>query len=108
MKIAALFFCFLFSFSTVSHAGTGFVSNPSERIQGKALCGALAREKLVWFANSLENAAAKLDSFRLIGLDTRAFSLSHYAWFEMDIEINGEPRTLRTLVQFYRIGRRCL
>jgi len=91
--------------SSVSFAGTGPVETSSQKINGVEICRAYALHKL---ANFDSKAIANMDSFRLISLDARVLNPSHYAWYEMEISVDGVTKTIQTRVQLNRITGNCI
>lgn len=98
--------------SVSSFAGTAFVETASSDIKdAKGVCTSLALEKMLVFGseNGVEAVSIKeLDSIRLVENDRRILNPSHYSWYEMDLRINGEVKTIRTLVQYDRVHKTCL
>lgn len=103
-----LFAGLMFLITVSSFAGTGFVDHPSHEIDEVGVCRQTAIDKLIKFAN--DNGASDIDLslFRLVDNDKRILNTSHYSWYELDIEISGEIRTIRTLVQKSRIPGKCI
>lgn len=99
--------------SVSSFAGTGFTDHPSEVAgidQGQPVCIEVAMVNMINFAhqNGLNSVKmSDLETARLVGNDRRMLSPSHYSWYEMDLRINGEVKTIRTMVQYNRLNKTC-
>jgi hypothetical protein len=94
--------------SLSSFAATRFIDDPSSAINKKGVCEAEAQEKVVSFAQENNANKINLDTFRLVGVDKGALNLVHYSWYELDVEIGDEIKTIRTLVQKNRLSGECL
>ena len=81
------------------------IDNPKPKIDEVEVCKDRAFQKLTTFNDKSVN---KIESFRLVDLDARAFNPSHYAWYEMEMTIDGVEKTARTLVQLDRISGKCI
>lgn len=94
--------------SIPSFAGTGFVEQSSLELKEKGVCELVALKKAISFA--MNNKAQDFDvyGFRLVDNDKRHLSPSHYSWYELDIEVNEGPKTIRTLVQKNRLNGDCI
>lgn len=96
--------------SVSSFAGTGFVEHASPAIDGPGVCLEVAMVNMIDYAteNGLESVSmSDLESGRLIDNDRRILNPSHYSWYEIDLRINGEVKTVRTLVQYNRLNKTC-
>lgn len=98
--------------SVSSFAGTGFVETASPDIKDeKGVCTSYGLEKMLVFGseNGVEAVSlSELESVRLVDNDRRLLNPSHYSWYEMELRINGEVKTIRTLVQYDRLNKTCI
>lgn len=104
MKV--IFSCLILLVSSVSFAGTGLVHDVLPKLnESVEICKDHAVAKLKSFANLTE---LNPDTVRLVYADYRTLNPSHYAAYQVEVQIAGKTKTIQTSVQLNRLNGGCI